>query len=304
MSWGLFKRNVIRKTNPNNNPSLDINKVATIWADEYDAAIKRGKDFINLESVQAGNKEIMKNLFRAALLKGLATPPGVNFSLPNEFGNGVKAYWAGAQMNPFPIPLIPAPGSIQNLVVNSNIVTNVGVWPLYPPLKPAKKQEIIVNMFILAAIVHLFSIGGVIQTTSLYPSAPSPIPAPGVIIWTGYLIPPAIPIPNPNFPSADGSELPVIEQVDNNTISEVGPIQEYELPNDSDGSGDSGLGDGINGDDSGLGDGINGDSSFEDMVNSSLGDDINDIGDGNNINKQIEEFKKQLVAIRPDCIKN
>ncbi len=121
MSCGLFKRNVIRKTNPNRNPSLDINEVATIWAEEYDAAIKRGKDFINLESIQTGNVEIMKNLFRVALLKGLATPPGVNFSLPNEFGNGVKAYWAGAQMNPFPIPLIPAPGSIQNIQVNSNI---------------------------------------------------------------------------------------------------------------------------------------------------------------------------------------
>ena len=108
MSWGLFKRNILRQTNPVRNPSLDINQVATIWATEYDAAVKRGKDFINFESIQTGNVEIMKTLFRAALLKGLTTPPGVPFSLVNEFGNGVKAYWAGAQMNPFPIPLIPA----------------------------------------------------------------------------------------------------------------------------------------------------------------------------------------------------
>ena len=129
MSWALFKRNVLRKTNPNKNPSLDINQVATVWAEEYDACVKRGKDFINLESVQTGNLELMKTLFRVALLKGLATPPGVNFSLPNEFGNGVKAYWVGAQMRPFPIPLIPAPGSVQNLAVNSNVVINVGTWP-------------------------------------------------------------------------------------------------------------------------------------------------------------------------------
>jgi hypothetical protein len=281
MSWGLFKRNIIRKTNPNRNPSLDINKVATIWAEEYDAAVKRGKDFINLESVQTGNVELMKTLFRAALLKGLSTPPGVDFSLPNEFGNGVKAYWAGAQMNPFPIPLIPAPGSIQNIQVNSNIVTNTGVWPVYPPLKPAQKQEIIVSMFIVAAIVHLFSIGGFIQTTSLYPGAPSPVPAPGIIAWTGYLIPPVIPIPNINFPSEDGSEPPVIEQPDNLPLNEIGPTQEYETPTDEDILG--------------------GDTSFENVVNSSLPDDIED---ELNINKQIEEFKKQLVAIRPDCIKN
>jgi len=83
MSWGLFKRNILRKTNPVRNPSLDINEVATIWAEEYDAAVKRGKDFINLESIQTGNVEIMKTLFRAALLKGLATRPGVPFSLVN-----------------------------------------------------------------------------------------------------------------------------------------------------------------------------------------------------------------------------
>ena len=172
----------------------------------------------------------MKNLFKVALLKGLATPPGVNFSLPNEFGNGVKAYWVGAQMRPFPIPLIPAPGSVQNLVVNSNVVINVGTWPLYPPLKPSAKQEIIVNMFVLAAVVHLFSIGGIIQTTSLYPSAPSPIPAPGVISWTGYLIPPVIPIPNILFPSSDGSEPPAINVSDGSNTSipsEIGPNVEY-----------------------------------------------------------------------------
>ena len=62
MSWGLFKRNILRKTNPNTNPSLTVNEVATIWAEEYDAAVKRGKDFINFESIQRGNLDIMKTL--------------------------------------------------------------------------------------------------------------------------------------------------------------------------------------------------------------------------------------------------
>ena len=227
MSWSLFKLNVLRKTNPTGNPSLSIDQVATIWSDEYDAAIKRGKDFINLESIQKGNKELMKSLFLIALLKGLATPPGTNFSLVNEFGNGVKAYWIGAQMSPFPIPLIPAPGSIQNIVVNSNIAINPGTWPIYPPLKPAKKQEIMINMFILAAVIHLFSVGGIIQTTSLYPAVPSPIPSPGVIPWTGYLVPPVIPIPNINFPSSDGSEPPVLEEVVDDNVTTLSPTPQY-----------------------------------------------------------------------------
>ena len=278
MSWSLFKRNVLRKTNPNTNPSLTVPQVAKVWANEYDAAVKRGKDFINLESIRTGNKQIMESLFQVALLKGLATPPGQDFSLPNEFGNGVKAYWAGAQMNPFPIPLIPAPGTIQNIAVNSNIVSNIGVWPMYPPIKPARRQEIMVNMFVLAAIVHLFSIGGFIQTTSLYPSAPSPVPGPAIIVWTGYLIPPTIPIPNINFPSADGSEPPVIEQPDEESITQLGQPQEYVLD----------------------------DTSFENIIDESLSDEGGDLdlGEDNEINKQIKEFKKQLIAIRPDCIKN
>ena len=204
MSWSLFKTNVLRVMK--NQPSIgNIDVVASVWAKEYDAAVKRGKDFINLESVQRGNTQIMESLFKIALLKGLVTPPGSNFSLPNEFGNGVKSYWTGAQMRPFPIPLIPAPGSIQNIQVTQNIVTTPGTWPKYPPLKPAKRVEIVVDQFILAAIVHLFSVGGIIQTVSLYPAVPSPIPSPGVISWKGYLVPPTIPIPNINSQGGNNS---------------------------------------------------------------------------------------------------
>lgn len=272
MSWTLFKANIIRKTNPkttNNN----IETVAKIWANEYDACVKRGRDFINLESIQTGNLQLMETLFKVALLKGLSTPPGVDFSLPNEFGNGVKAYWAGAQMRPFPTPLIPAPGSIQNISVNSNVCIKTGTWPIYPPLKPAKKQEVIVDMFILAATIHLFTIGGFIQTTSLYPSTPTPIPGPGIINWTGYLIPPTIPIPNINFPSEDGNEPPVIEQPDG---SDGFPISSSDQADDqvSDQT-----------------DVLAGDASLENVINVSIPSDINNAID---IEKYIEDFKEQI----------
>lgn len=272
MSWSLFKANVIRKTNPYTNNN-DINQIAKIWADEYDAAVKRGKDFLNFESVQSGNKDLMETLFRVSLLKGLSTPPGVDFSLINEFGNGVKAYWAGAQMNPFPIPLIPAPGSIQNIQVNSNVAFNVGTWPVYPPLFPARKQETMVDMFILAAIVHLFSVGGIIQTTSLYPSTPTPIPAPGVISWTGYLVPPAIPIPNINFPSEDGSEPPVIEQPDG---SDGSPINVTDQATDQNNE---------------QADVLEGDTSLENVINVSIPSDVTDALE---IDKIVEDFKEQI----------
>lgn len=283
MSWSLFTRNVLRKTNPNRNPSLDINQVATVWATEYDAAVKRGKDFINLESIQTGNLEIMKTLFRVALLKGVTSPPGAPFSLVNEFGNGVKAYWSAAQMRPFPIPLIPAPGSIQNLQVNSNIVTSPGVWPIYPPIKPASKQIIMINMFVLAAIVHLFSIGGVIQTTSLYPSAPSPIPSPGVIVWSGYIVPPSIPIPNINFPSQDGSEPPVIQQSDSDVVSELNQLSNTQTEYVEDDN---------------ITDLLSGDTSLQNVVKASLPDDELYAF---NVDQYINDFRRQLIAEDVHC---
>ena len=69
MSWGLFKLNVLRKTSIIN--SNTVQTVAKVWAEEYDAAVKRGKDFVNFESVQTGNKQLMEALFTIALLKGI-----------------------------------------------------------------------------------------------------------------------------------------------------------------------------------------------------------------------------------------
>ena len=90
MSWSLFKANIIRKTNPkttNNN----IETVAKIWAEEYDACVKRGKDFINLESIQTGNLQIMETLFKVALLKGLTTPKKES-KLPKEIMEEIQNF--------------------------------------------------------------------------------------------------------------------------------------------------------------------------------------------------------------------
>ena len=283
MSWGLFKLNVIRKTGVIN--SNTVKTVAKVWAEEYDAAVKRGIDFINFESIQVGNKQIMETLFFVALLKGMSSPSD-KFSLVNEFGSGVKAYWAGASMKPFPIPLIPAPGSIQNLIVNSNIVTNVGTWPMYPPIKPVSKQEIMVDMFIIAALIHLFSIGGIIQTTSLYPSAPTPIPAPGVIPWTGYIVPPTIPIPNINYPSDDNTEPPVIE------IPEADIITPPTNENGGDGDSNDGSNDGQDdGSNDGVSDTLGGNTSLQNVINVTLPDMSVDSFD---VRAYIASFQQQL----------
>jgi hypothetical protein len=136
-----------------------------------------------------------------------------------------------------------------------------------------------VNMFVLAAIVHLFSIGGIIQTTSLYPSAPSPVPAPGVIPWTGYLIPPIIPIPNINFPSEDGSEPPVLETSDGDIVSELN--QQTNTPTEYE-----------------VSDLLDGDTSLVNVINVSLPDDTSEAF---NVDQYIKDFRKQLIAQQVHC---
>jgi hypothetical protein len=185
MSWSIFKSNILRYAS---NPKLIENSdmVAEMYAREYDSAIKRGRDVINQISIQRGNYSAMESLFKVAFKSGnLSTTP---YNLIGALGNGILLYWTGATMNQFPIPLIPSPGSVQNLSVITNTVINPGVWPTLPPTPPNNTPSLFVDSFVLAATTHLSTISGIINTTSLYPSVPTPIPAPGVIPWSGYVV--------------------------------------------------------------------------------------------------------------------
>lgn len=125
MSWEIFKNNIL---NVANNPDQiqSIEQVAELYAREYDAAIKRGKDTVHGVSLQKGNVEAMKQLFVVALQKGLtSTQP---YDLVGEMGKGVLAYWSGGTMNNLPIPIIPAVGAVVNVAVVSNSISNPGKW--------------------------------------------------------------------------------------------------------------------------------------------------------------------------------
>lgn len=125
MSWQIFKENIQRIAD---NPQTidDIDQIAELYANEYDAAIKRGHDTINGVTLSFGNIESMKQLFKIALENGRNNDD--SYDLVGEMGKGVLAYWAGASMNQFPIPTIPAPGTTSNVSVVSNMVINPGVW--------------------------------------------------------------------------------------------------------------------------------------------------------------------------------
>lgn len=65
-------------------------------------------------------------------------------------------------------------------------------------IPPNNNPELFINDFILYATGHLASVSGIINTVSLYPAAPTPIPGPGVIVWTGYQVSPSTP-PTPKL---------------------------------------------------------------------------------------------------------
>jgi hypothetical protein len=137
MSWALFKNNILKyANNPNSLP--DLNKVAKLWTTEYDAAIKRGYDTVNFVKVKQGNTKLMEELVYAALLKGQSSKQP--YDLVGELGKAVQAYWTGAVLNETPIPIIPAPGTIANIAVTSNVVINAGTWTP-PQQSPAPQTD-------------------------------------------------------------------------------------------------------------------------------------------------------------------
>jgi hypothetical protein len=197
-----------------NNPIGIVTPVqfATKLATEYDSCMRRGGQLIGKNAIMVGNLPTMLSLITVAQFKAIAkTQPGKH-SFLTDIGKAVEGYWTGATLMPFPIYPIPAPGSIQNLIINSAMVTNPGKWPTAPFEIPTKSSLTFLESFVMFAKIHLFQVQGIFMTTSLYPSAPSPIPAPGVANWMGYTI--------PNVPMFG---LSLNQNTDSETKNQTGP---------------------------------------------------------------------------------
>lgn len=126
MSWQTFKQNVLSVTsNPESINDLEL--VGTTFAFEYDQAVKRGGDSVNLIPVESGSYELMRSIFISSLQKGLSsTEP---YDLVGEMGQGVIEYWRGVKMSSFPIPIEPAVGAAQNVgVFGPNFIIDAGIW--------------------------------------------------------------------------------------------------------------------------------------------------------------------------------
>jgi len=184
MSWRQFKREV--GTKMNSYTFKDATEFARFFTTKYDEAVKRGVDYITKNPVKKGNKEIMESIIISGMLQGIASTNS-NFSKQSytTLGNGIKAYWTGAELQIMFTPAIPAPGTIANIQTTKNIVTNPGKFSKND-MGPAKDTETFLNTFISLADEHLATIQGIAETISQYP--PPASPAKAFVKWSGYKV--------------------------------------------------------------------------------------------------------------------
>ena len=160
---------------------------ARFFTDKYDECVKRGVDFITLNSVSKGNKDLMYSLLQITnLTAAAALTPALYDLYFKMLGDAVVGYWSGAKLQTIVIPLIPSVGSISNIGVKNNIVTTPGQWPK-AKVRPMKNVRIFLKTFSTFARIHLLSLKGLCTTVSLYPPLPGII-GDGIIQWSGYKV--------------------------------------------------------------------------------------------------------------------
>ena len=151
MSWSIFKQEMQAKMqNPNWD---DVSDFADFFTKKYDECMRRGFDNVTNNTVIKGNTDLMKATVTYALQLGNQSKTEVFYNQSiSLLGKGAIAYWTGAELGKV-IPLIPAPGTILNLGVVSNTVTNPGVWPETPiPVLPSISLNPYLDSFILMEI--------------------------------------------------------------------------------------------------------------------------------------------------------
>jgi hypothetical protein len=126
MSWTIYKANMLEAA-VSFRFKNDPDGAAAFIANEYHNCIQRGGDMLYGVNVINGNVTGMTNAIKAAFKKGRESG-GENFNLLQEiYPSAFDAYWLGAEMSPFPNPLLrplgwqstpPAPGAVMNVGPN------------------------------------------------------------------------------------------------------------------------------------------------------------------------------------------
>jgi|TARA_R110001592_G_scaffold4546_2_gene25559 hypothetical protein len=187
MGWGIFKQNMKSYMGAEGGSPSQADFAAKLTK-EYDNCVKSfGTQNPNLSKIQKGNPSGMELMVKACLAEGFAKQSG-SFPWIKKLGPAVKLYWTGLTLQG-PPPPPPAPGSIANIQFVTGNCTNPGQWSVDIPTPPNEDVMIFIDGFVTAAQTHLTTVSGIINTVSLYPAGPSPVPGPGVIMWSTFTVP-------------------------------------------------------------------------------------------------------------------
>lgn len=184
--WDIFYTEVLTKMS--DSTWMASNEWPGYFAKKYDECMKRGFDNTTKNKVKKGNVEAMTAFLQSAAAMALNSKDESFYKLYYVLiGNAVVQYWTGAELETTSTPLTPADGTLVNLYVTSNVVTNPAPKKFDgSTAPPIKNVEQFLSTFINLAQAHLREVGGVCYTFSQYPS-PLP-PGPGVLNWIGYKV--------------------------------------------------------------------------------------------------------------------
>lgn len=180
--WDIFKARVKRVME---SPPFSPDDLAREIAQAYDTLLKTppSGDLMNKNPVQAGNVQALELKIKSVLLQQEAS--NEQLDIINAIANGFIQYWAGATLQPLYPPLLPVPGAISNIIpVQQVLVTRTGIQTTIAfTYEGLDNVDGFIDKLILAANVHLQTVGGEIFTTAIFPGG---ITAVGVGTWTGY----------------------------------------------------------------------------------------------------------------------
>lgn len=181
--WDLFKLQVkaVMESSPASSDDL-----AKVIATAYDNVVKLppSGDLTNKASVLNGNVQLLENIIKIVFIQQSRSE--VQLPIVNAIANGFVAYWGGARLQNLPIPIIPAPGSIQNIGVTNNMVINPGIQVSIPfTYEGLDNVDGFINKLIQAANIHLYTVGGMTFTTSVYGNG---VTGPGYMPWQGFSV--------------------------------------------------------------------------------------------------------------------
>ena len=210
MSWSIFylemQAHMVRQTIRHNLPPtggvkgllkfvvkkkyeaiIDLQAFATAFCDAYDKTVKSGKTLIGGVPVSSGNKKIMKLVLIAKMMQAKNSGKKLDKTLLDLCGTAVLAYWGFASLAKSPVPTMPCYGSLKNLTTTQAYTLFPGKWTSII-VGPQGSFDPFLLSFIASAMLHNLTLAGIFICNCQYPP-PAP-PAPGVLAWVGYYVPP------------------------------------------------------------------------------------------------------------------